>query len=251
MKYYQIIFSPTGGTEKVAKAVTRSWPQVEMIDLSVSSTNYTDISLERNSLVLIAMPSFGGVAPQLALNRLAMVRGNESKCVIVAVYGNRAYEDTLAQMEDYAEKAGVQVIAAISAVAEHSIIHKYAAGRPNFENCEELKKFGNQILEKAVSDRCSKPYIPGNRPYKKAGTGMIPKADSSCTFCGLCAQKCPAEAISKDNLKMSDKNKCISCMRCVSICPTYARKVSGFMTLVASAAIKKACSVEKTNELYI
>ena len=27
MKYYQIIFSPTGGTEKVAKAMTRSWPQ--------------------------------------------------------------------------------------------------------------------------------------------------------------------------------------------------------------------------------
>ena len=251
MKYYQIVFSPTGGTEKVAKAVTRSWPQVEMIDLSASATNYKDISLEKNSLVIIAMPSFGGVAPQLALNRLAMIKGNESKCAIAVVYGNRAYEDTLVQMEDYAQKAGLQVIAAISAVAEHSIIHKYATGRPNLEDCKELEKFGKQILEKAVSDDWLKPHIPGNRPYKKAGAGMVPKADSSCTVCGLCALKCPAEAISMDNLKISDKSKCISCMWCVSICPVHARKVSRFITFIASSAIKKACSAEKANELYI
>ncbi len=29
MKYVQIIFSPTGGTEKVSKAVAKNWPSVE------------------------------------------------------------------------------------------------------------------------------------------------------------------------------------------------------------------------------
>ncbi|MDY2813006.1 MAG: 4Fe-4S binding protein [Dorea sp.] len=251
MKYYQIIFSPTGGTERVAKAVTQNWTQVETIDLSVSDTSYADISCENNSLVLIAMPSFGGVAPQLALDRLSMIKGNGAKCAIVAVYGNRAYEDTLIQMEDYAQKADLRVIAAISAVAEHSIIHKYAAGRPNSDDCKELTKFGDQILDKATSNELSKPSIPGNRPYKKSGAGMIPKADSVCTSCGLCAQKCPASAISIEDLKVSDKSKCISCMRCVSVCPTHARKVNGLMTSIAAIAIKKACSVERANELFI
>ena len=251
MKYYQIVFSPTGGTERVAKAITQNWPQTSTIDLSAPDTKYTDICFDSDSLVVIAMPSFGGIAPQLALDRLAMIKGNKAKCAIVAVYGNRAYEDTLVQMEDYAQNAGFQVIAAISAVAEHSIIHEYAAGRPNLNDCKELTKFGNQILEKAISNQLSKPSIPGNRPYKKAGIGMIPGADSSCISCGLCAEKCPAGAIPADTPKSTDKSKCISCMRCVSICPVHARKVNRLMISAAAALIKKACSVEKANELFI
>ena len=32
----------------------------------------------------------------------------------------------------------------------------------------------------------------------------------------------------------TDKSKCISCMRCVSICPVHARKISQLMTSVAA-----------------
>lgn len=251
MKYYQIIFSPTGGTEKVAKAVTQNWPQVDTIDLSVPDVDYTNTSFESDSLVLIAMPSFGGVAPQLALNRLSSFKGNGALCVIVAVYGNRAYEDTLVQMEDYAQTAGFKVIASISAVAEHSIIHKYAAGKPDLKDCKGLAAFGDQILAKANTHELFKPSIPGNRPYKKSGAVMIPKANSSCSACGLCAQKCPAGAISTENLKVSNKSKCISCMRCISICPVHAREVSGLMTSIATAALKKTCSAQRENEIFI
>lgn len=251
MKCYQIIFSPTGGTEKVAKAVTQNWHQIDTIDLSVPNADYTNTSFESDSLVLIAMPSFGGVAPQLALDRLSAFKGNGALCVIAAVYGNRAYEDTLVQMEDYAQTAGFKVIAAISAVAEHPIIHQYAAGKPDLEDCKGLASFGDQILAKVNAHELSKPSIPGNRPYKKAGAGVIPKANSSCTACGLCAQKCPAGAISTENLKLSDKSKCISCMRCVEICPVHARGVSAAMISIAAAAIKKACSEKRENELFI
>lgn len=251
MKTCQIIFSPTGGTNKVANAITQSWPQPDIIDLSIPNTNYTDISFENDSLVLIAMPSFGGIAPQLALDRLSMLKGNNALCVIVAVYGNRAYEDTLVQMEDYAQRAGFRVIAGISAVAEHSILHQYAAGRPDLNDCKTLKEFGEEILKKTSSNDFSKPSIPGNRPYKKGGAGMIPKADSTCTACGKCAQKCPASAIAPENLKVSDKHKCISCMRCVTICPVHARKVNKLMSSIAAIAIKKACSTEKMNELFL
>lgn len=251
MKFCQIIFSPTGGTKKVSKAITQNWFQVNTIDLSDPNTDYTNFSFDQDSLVLIAMPSFGGVAPQLALDRLAMIKANKAKCVIVAVYGNRAYENTLVQMEDYAQNGGFQVIAAISAVAQHSLIHEYATGRPNADDCKELSEFGDRILEKATSNELSKPFIPGNRPYKKSKTGMVPKADSSCTFCGLCAQKCPASAILKNAPDATDKSKCISCMRCVSICPIHARKVNSLITAIVIEAIKKSCSVDKANELFI
>ena len=128
MHAYEILFSPTGGTAKVAAALTTDWSSVKTIDLSIPSTHYEDICLESDSLAVIAMPAFGGAAPQLALDRLSRIHGNGALCVIAAVYGNRAYEDTLVLLEDYAQTAGFQVIAAVSAVAEHSIIHQYAAG---------------------------------------------------------------------------------------------------------------------------
>ena len=91
MKYYRIIFSPTGGTEKVANAITKNWKQIKTIDLTLLDTDYAKISFEKDSLVLIAMPSFGGVAPSLALERLSMLKGNGAMCVVTAVYGNSAY----------------------------------------------------------------------------------------------------------------------------------------------------------------
>lgn len=84
MKTYKIIFSPTGGTEKAANAIISNWADTEPIDLSNNNANY-NISLEEGSLALIAMPSFGGLAPQLALDRLSKIKANGCKCVIVAV----------------------------------------------------------------------------------------------------------------------------------------------------------------------
>lgn len=251
MKTYQLVFSPTGGTEKAAAAITKNWPQVRTIDLSLPDTDYSSISIEPDALVLVAMPCFGGVAPQLALDRFARIKGNGASCVLAAVYGNRTYENTLVQMQDTAQAAGFQVIAAVSAVAEHSIIHQYAAGRPNAEDREELARFGTKILEKAESGSTETLVIPGKRPYKKSGGGMVPTANARCTGCGLCAQKCPAQAISPERCKTTEKSKCIGCMRCVSICPVHARNVNRLMVSIASLAIKKACSAPKANELFL
>lgn len=250
MKTYKIIFSPTGGTEKAANAIASGWKDTETIDISNNNANY-NISLEEGSLALIAMPSFGGLAPQLALDRLSNIKANGCKCAIVAVYGNRAYDDTLMQMKDYSEKAGFQVIAAISAVAEHSIIHAYASGRPAANDITQLRGFGEKVLEKAAANANNSITVPGSRPYKKAGAAMVPKASSSCTNCGACAKVCPSGAIDPSNPKIVDKTKCIGCMRCVSICPAKARKANPVMTKIAALAIKKACSEPKANELFI
>ena len=249
MKTYKIIFSPTGGTENVANAISLNWADTETIDLSINDKDYS-ISLEEDALALIAMPSFGGLAPQLALDRLSKIKANKCKCAIVAVYGNRAYDDTLIQMMDYSEKAGFQVIAAISAVAEHSIIRKFASERPNSTDCNQLADFGNKIMEKAAnsSDNIT---VPGNRPYKKSGSAMVPKASLACTKCGACAKVCPAGAIDPSNPCKVDKTKCIGCMRCVSVCPVKARNINPVMAKVAALALKKACSISKENELFI
>lgn len=255
MKLIQIVFSPTGGTRKVADILTEKWTgEVIRIDLSDGNLVVSDIAIGQEDLVLIAVPSYGGRVPGLAVQRLGKLKGNGAKCVIICVYGNRAYEDTLIELKDVAENCGFQIVAAVSAVAEHSIMHQYAAGRPDAKDMKELHGFAKTIYEKFEADQLmvSALQVPGNRPYKKAGgVGLVPKADKKCVSCGLCAKNCPAQAIDPSSLKTADSKKCISCMRCVVKCPKSARKVNGAMVSVGALAIKKACSERKGNELFL
>lgn len=255
MRYIQIVFSPTGGTQKAADAVTEVWGKhTDRIDLSDAGADFSKIEFEEEDAVLIAVPSYGGRVPEPAAKRLAQLHGCSARCIIVCVYGNRAYEDTLLELQDIAEKCGFRVTAAIAAVAEHSIMHQYAAGRPDAQDIQELQDFSKRILEKLQNKNADsgRLRLPGNRPYKKAGgAGLIPKADKTCTGCGLCAEDCPVQAVSKEHIRTADAGKCISCMRCVARCPESARKVNRAMVSAAALAMKKVCSVKKNNELFL
>ena len=248
MNIVEIIFSPTGGTEKVAHIISKQWSENTIkIDLSNSKADFSGCAINKEDRVLIAMPSFGGRAPAVAIERLKKIAGNGAKCTLVCVYGNRAYEDTLAEMEDAAKECGFRVIAAVAAVAQHSIIPQYAANRPDASDEKQLAEFAQQIADKTESVAS----VPGNRPYKKAGgAGLVPKPSKACVRCGVCAKNCPVQAIDPEKYS-ADSKKCIACMRCVRQCPHNARKVNGAMVSVAALAIKKACSARKENELFM
>lgn len=150
-------------------------------------------------------------------------------------------------MEDAAKECGFRVVAAVAAVAQHSIIPKYAVNRPDASDEKQLAEFAQQIADKTESAAS----IPGNRPYKKAGgAGLVPKPSKTCVKCGVCAKNCPVQAIDTVTFT-ADTKKCISCMRCVKQCPHNARKVNGAMVSIAAIAIKKACSLGKENELFL
>ena len=253
MKLYNIIFSPTGGTKKVADCLTGALEgDVTTIDLTDSKQDFHAVSLTKDDVAVISVPSYGGRVPAVATEWLGMVHGNSARAVLVCVYGNRAYEDTLVELEDAAKQAGFQVIAAVAAIAEHSIARQFAAGRPDAQDEAQLSDFAKQIQHKLSAADVSEPTIPGNRPYKKAGgAGMAPKPTKECTNCGVCAAECPVQAIDKGNSKKVDEKACISCMRCIAVCPHGARKVNPIMLSAASLMLKKVCSERKECELFL
>ena len=74
----------------------------------------------KEDLCIIGVPSFGGRVPAIALERIKALSGNNATAILITVYGNRAYEDTLIELEDTLIEKNFTCQAAIAAVAEHS-----------------------------------------------------------------------------------------------------------------------------------
>ena len=251
MSLYSIYFSPTGGTKRVADILTKGMKQeAKEIDMIKHPDMIVQTGFGENDVCLIAVPAYGGRIPSVVKEKLQKTKGNGAKAVLVAVFGNRAIDDTLLELQDVLEAGGFICAAGIEAVAEHSLMHQFGAGRPDSKDERELTDFAGKISNNL--DSAKKMMVPGDRPYREYnGVPLKPVANGKCTACGLCAKECPAGAIPKDNPKMTDKEKCISCMHCVAVCPKKARHYSRLMRFIAGQKIKKNCSERKENKLYL
>lgn len=252
MNIHQITFSPTGGTRRVSELLCKGIAaESNLTELCTKLENLKYPIINAGDLIVISMPVYAGRVPALAVERLKGINANGAKCAIVAVYGNRAYEDALVEMQDVATEMGFKVMAAVAAIAEHSICRMYGAGRPDDEDAKVLASFGSYILNKVKTQQSFEPLVlPGNRPYKQGCSGPYPVANDDCTECGTCVSECPTGAISLQNPKANNQELCIGCMRCVSVCPTQARGIGERLNLL-TAHLKPLCSDRKENELFI
>lgn len=254
MSFYEITFSPTGGTKKISHIFSEILGSDGIaIDLMDRTLPFHTFVFHPNDVCVVAVPSFGGRLPEIAAARLKQLTGGGAKAVPIVVYGNRAYEDTLVELQDILTGAGFRCAAAVAAIAEHSIMHQFAQGRPDSRDRKELTSFAEQIREKLQNtEDFGTLSLPGNRPYKKLATiPMTPAAGRVCNRCGLCAVKCPVGAIPTENPSKTDSEKCISCMGCTAVCPAKARKVNKLVLAAAVQKLKKACGGYKKNELFL
>ena len=108
--------------------------------------------------------------PGIALDRLSAIRANGAKAVLVCVYGNREWEDTLTELQDTLECCGFVCAAAVAAVAEHSMFRQFAAGRPDADDTAELAGFAEQIRKKLDAGELGDLHLEGNHgTYKEYG----------------------------------------------------------------------------------
>ena len=93
-----VYFSPTGGTRKaVLNLAAGMGGDIEEVDLCALKG---ERGFGPEDLVIVGMPVFGGRIHGFAAKLLKQCRGNGATAVTVAVYGNRAFEDALVELND-------------------------------------------------------------------------------------------------------------------------------------------------------
>lgn len=246
-----IYFSPTCTSKQVAETIVQGMDAINVSSSDITLEAVEETVIPTTTLTLIVVPVYGGHVAPLAMERLKNVRGVNTPAVLVAVYGNRAYEKSLVELDGFATEHGFKVVAGATFIGEHSYSsEKYpiAAGRPDANDLKLAFDFGKNVLAKITKAtaletlypvdvsrirRPRQPFFPLLRFFRKvialrkSGT-PLPRSpwvanDSLCSHCGLCAKKCPVQAIAKDDELHTDADKCIKCCACVKSCPREAR----------------------------
>lgn len=231
-----VYFSPTGTTRKVLEAIAKGMgcDSPVRVDLTPPAAESMTAMELGSQLTLIGVPVYSGRVPRVAVRRLGRIRANGAPAVLVAVYGNREFEDALVELKDLAVKAGFKVIAAGAFIGEHSFSsakQPLSAGRPDEQDLAAASDFGAQVrslvLDARSVEEIPAPQIPGNSPYiehPQRLTGVVPVSlGGSCAQCGECAAVCPVEAITVRPETVTDPEACILCCACVRACSFGAR----------------------------
>lgn len=242
------VFSPTGGTSNIATAIAGA-RMGKRIDLC---TPVEPLEVPSWVPVLAVVPVYGGRVPAVAVQRLKALRGQGGPAIAVVVYGNRAYEDALLELKNTLTESGFCVVAAAAFIAEHSIIRSIGAGRPDAADLAKCVEFGAAVESRLAQEAPAAVEVPGNAEYRPLPQMPVtPLVTDACGGCGMCARKCPVEAIPLSNPRSTDAARCILCMRCVSICPRKARILPPPMVEAFTARLAAVASEPKQAEIFL
>jgi len=227
-----LYFSPTGTTRKIISNIANEINSLPKEKYNLNKSIDDQITINNHQLTIIGVPVYAGRVPITAIERLNKIKGNNTPTIIVAVYGNRAYEDALIELYDTVKQNGFIPIAAATFIGEHSYScssHPIAEGRPDENDIVKAKEFGKTIstiiANKKIADLPFLTNLPGNKEYKerKEFPNISPRVlVDRCNKCGKCASICPVSALQFNSAPTFDQEKCLMCCACVKQCPNEA-----------------------------
>jgi len=253
-----IYFSPTGTTRKIIEAIAKGFTQQQIVRYDLTRTTAITHKQLHDGIAIIGVPVYAGRVPKICLERIAGFTSTGLPVVLIALYGNREYEDTLIELRDITTKAGFFVIAAGAFIGEHSYStadQPIAIGRPDYADLTSAQQFGRDISLKISSARdLKKLIIPGTFPYKERVQlgGISPTTDpTTCTICGICASVCPTLIIRVTKEVSTNARDCVMCCACVKNCPEQARIFSHPVIEERRKLLIKNCSQRKDPALFL
>lgn len=257
-----IYFSATGTTRKVLESIAEgaAIEDVDHINLTLPEGAQQTIPPFSDELVIMGAPVYGGRLPAIAIERFKLLKANNTPAVIIVLYGNREFEDSLLELKDLAIELGFIPVAGAAFVGEHSFAtedNPIANGRPDGMDVKQAKDFGVKIKEKVsalrLPDARMDLKIPGRFPYEGGPRDLaavpVTKEDT-CTVCGTCASVCPTAAISINRSVDTENELCIRCSACIKQCPEGARSWEDEMMKKIANWLTENCGDRKEPQIF-
>ncbi|MBU3109206.1 EFR1 family ferrodoxin [Clostridium gasigenes] len=260
MRVNLIYFSATDRTAKVVKEIGSAISdELFENDITLEENRNEGLVFTEKDLVIVGVPVYAGRVPKFLVEYFNKVKGNNTLVIFVVTYGNRAYEDALLELKNTFEENGFIGVGATAFVGEHSYTELLGSGRPNKEDLEIAKKFGDRVKIKIDSikdiSEIGNLNVPGNYPYVVKVSKMKPMApetNDNCIDCGICENCCPTNAISKQNCRIVDRERCIKCCRCIRNCPVSAKEMTNSEYIeMRDFLINNWSNVYNSPEIYI
>lgn len=270
-KVTALYFSPTHTTKKIVEQIASSLAamlriECDSMDITTPCSRKQQIIFDSNNIVIFGSPVYIGRLPNLISPYFKTFAGNGAAAVAVVVYGNRAYDDALAEARDILVSDGFNCVAAAAFVGEHSFSRILGGGRPDGSDLETAVRYAGRIYEKLAGGKAGEGFdVPGNpealrgfyHATDKNGSSVDirkvkPQTDRSlCNNCGFCASICPMGSINPVDCSQVT-GICIKCCACVKRCPSGAKYFDNPEYLGHKSLLEeKFASVRKNPELYI
>ena len=102
-----IYFSPTGTTKTIVTGVAEGLAAQETVHHDMTKPGSSRDTLLHSGIAVIGLPVYAGRVPETCLQRLSTFQAEKIPTVLVALYGNRAYEDALVELRDLVSEPGI------------------------------------------------------------------------------------------------------------------------------------------------
>ena len=234
-----LYFSPTGGTEKIARFVggelaARLGLEPEFINFTRPENRQTEYRFGGEDLLVMASPVYAGRLPnKLMPEYKARIFGEGTPVVGLCVFGNRSPDEALRELVLLLEGNGFQTVGAAAFAGRHAFSDRVGTGRPDEDDLAQMSRFAARAAEKLAEEETPLLEIdrseigPYYTPLKEDGTpAKFLKAKpftrwEKCNRCGACARACPLGSIDKET--MEAVGLCIKCQACVRRCTVHAK----------------------------
>jgi len=256
-------FSPSGTTKKILEEIATAMKidTIDVVDGTNPGTRAGNPPIFHDELVILGAPVYSGRLPSAAAEWFKTFTAHKTPVVLIAVYGNRAYEDALKELHDIAVTAGFIPVAAGAFIGEHSFStseQPIAQARPDATDRLKAHEFGesirNKLLQVESIETMGTLNIPGSFPYKQASSfpNIAPVTDTGkCTSCGACVSVCPTGAINKEDMADTNPQKCILCCACIKSCPNGAREFKDAFISTITNKLYQGCQERQEPETYL
>lgn len=220
------------GEEDVVRTESDYRPTKAFYDVTKPSAREQEYIFEKSDFVIIGAPTYAGKLPNKILPFYQeKLKGNGAKCIAVVTYGNRDFENSLAELVAILTDNGFEVIGGAAVVGEHPFSAKLGTDRPNEADLQEIRRWAfrssknHTIEDGTIPGDADAPYYV---PKQVNGEPAVflkakPQTDADkCTGCGKCSSVCPMGSIDRNN-PAEVTGICIKCQACVKNCPTGAK----------------------------